>query len=159
MSIINDALKKAEREKQTAQNKPGRILSKIDKMKTDTERYLLRKWPIWVGTGVVCISAVFLAINSFKRPSDSVSPQDTVTNPQNIFHLRKIDPVPLEKSLQRASDFHLSGILYDEEKPLAIINNRIVVEGALIDGARLLDIQADYVKVSLKGKEFSLRVK
>jgi len=57
------------------------------------------------------------------------------------------------------SDFRLSGILYDKQKPLAIINERIVGKGALIKGAKLLEIQPNYVRFSLKGKEFKLKIK
>jgi len=59
----------------------------------------------------------------------------------------------------RASDFHLSGILYDKKEYLAIINKRVLGEGALISGARVLEIQPDRVRFSRNGKEFTLKVK
>jgi hypothetical protein len=42
---------------------------------------------------------------------------------------------------------------------MAIINNRIVEEGALINGAQLLEIQPNYVRLSLKGEELQLKIK
>ena len=141
MSIINDALKKAGKSSPLSRNDPHR-----------------KRWLFWLGTGVVFLLAVFVATSTSKSPTDSVSLQETISetkSSQNAFNLRAID---LERPL-RLSDLRLSGILYDEEKPLAIINSRIVGEGALINGARLLEIQSDQVRFSRKGKEFTLKVK
>jgi hypothetical protein len=74
---------------------------------------------------------------------------------KGVFNLRGID---IESPL-KVSAFRLSGILYDNQKPMAIINNRIVEEGSLINGARLLEIQPNYVRLSLKGEELQLKIK
>lgn len=158
MSIINDALKKAEKNKQPSQDNPSQILSKINKMKAGAERFGFKRWLIWAGTGVVCLLGVFLAINSFKSPTDSVPIQETVSQTglaQNVFHLRKMD---VEAPL-RTSGFRLSGILYDTQRPLAIINQRVVEKGAFIKGAQLLEINPNYVRLSLHGEEFTLKIK
>ncbi len=144
MSIINDALKKA--------NKIG------INIKTDTERFSTKKWLIWTGAGIVCLLGLFLVINSFKESGEYVSLQEMMPETKaskSIFDLRGID---IENPL-KVSDFRLSGILYDNQKPMAIINNRIVEEGALINGAQLLEIQPNYVRLSLKGEELQLKVK
>lgn len=144
MSIINDALKKA--------NKIG------INIKTDTKRFSTKKWLIWTGAGIVCLLGLFLVINSFKESGKYVSLQEMMPETKaskGVFDLRGID---IESPL-RVSDFRLSGILYDSQKPMAIINNRIVEEGALINGARLLEIQPNYVRLSLKGEELQLKIK
>lgn len=144
MSIINDALKKA--------NKTG------INIKTDTERTSTKKWLIWTGAGIVCLLGLFLVINSFKESGEYVSLQEMMPETKaskSVFNLRGID---IESPL-KVSDFRLSGILYDNQKPMAIINNRIVEEGALINGAQLLEIQPNYVRLSLKGEELQLKIK
>lgn len=146
MSIINDALKKA-----------GRIGINI---KTDTKRSSTstKKWLIWTGAGIVCLLGLFLVINSFKESGKYVSLQEMMPETEfskSVFNLRGID---IENPL-RVSGFRLSGILYDNQKPMAIINNRIVEEGALINGAQLLEIQPNYVRLSLKGEELQLKIK
>ncbi len=144
MSIINDALKKA--------NKIG------INIKTDTERCSTKKWLIWTGAGIVCLLGLFLVINSLKESGEYVSLQEMMPETKaskSVFDLRGID---IENPL-KVSDFRLSGILYDNQKPMAIINNRIVEEGTLINGAQLLEIQPDYVRLSLKGEELQLKIK
>ncbi len=144
MSIINDALKKA--------NKVG------INIKTDTKRTSTKKWLIWTGAGIVCLLGLFLVINSFKESGEYVSLQEMMPETKaskSVFDLRGID---IESPL-KASDFRLSGILHDNQKPMAIINNRIVEEGALINGAQLLEIQPNYVRLSLKGEELQLKIK
>lgn len=161
MSIINEALKKVEKDKHISHNRPANILRKVDQVKTEIKRFVLKKWLIWLGTGVICISGILLILNSLKRPVSSVIPapsKETEITPaaiQNIQLFKK----KAERIPTRISDFHLSGILYDSQHSLAIINNRIMAEGTSLYGAKLLKIQPDYVLLSLKGKEFRLKIK
>ncbi len=153
MSVINDALKKAEKEKQISQNRPPQIFNKIDGIKTGT-----RRWFVWAGTGVLCFLGIILLTSSFKQPVDSIVVPE-VASPKEVslpaFQLRKIDvEIPLD-----SSGFRLSGVLYDNQRSLAIINDRVVEEGALINGAKLLEIQLNSVKLSLNGEEFTLKIK
>ncbi len=158
MSIINEALKKAEKNKQSSQNKSAQLLCKLDGLRTDTKRFVLKRWLIFAGAGAVCLLGVLLTINSFKGPADSPPVLETaakIETSQHLFPPKEIDvSIPLNPS-----GFRLSGILYDKQKPLAIINERIVSKGALIKGAKLLEIQPNYVRLSFKGKEFKLKVK
>lgn len=141
MSIINDALKKAEKTSQLSRNNSPK-----------------KRWLFWAAAGVVCLSVVFLATGVFKGPADSVSVEETIAKPElpsSAFKMREIDlKFPL-----KSTDFKLSGILYDEQKPMAIINNRVVEEGALINGAQLLEIQPNFVRLSRRGKKFTLIIK
>ncbi len=159
MSIINEALKKAEKEKQSSRFSSRRILGKLDGLKTDARRSLLRRWVLWTGTGAACLLGFILAAHSFKEPAQSVSVEEAIAAgieaPASIFRPGKTNA---QASLS-PSHFRLKGILYDKEKPLAIINGRIVGENALIDGARLLEIQPHYVRLSFKGEELTLKIK
>lgn len=136
MSIINDALNKAKKQQLPQGNSP-----------------LSRRWLIWISAGALCLAGFFLITNSFKGTSDK---QEALSETQgSVFNIREIDfEMPF-----KTSDFKLTGILYDEQKPMAIINNRVLEEGALINGAELLEIQPNYVMVSYKGKEVKLKVK
>ncbi|MEA3328898.1 MAG: general secretion pathway protein GspB [Candidatus Omnitrophota bacterium] len=53
-------------------------------------------------------------------------------------------------------ELFLSGIMYEDEEPLAFINDRILKEGELIKGAKVMDIKADEVVLRFKEKKFSL---
>ncbi len=149
MSIINDALQKVEKEKQ--------ILKKINQLKTSTKKYVFKRWLVWGASGLFCLLGIIWAVDYFK-PVQRMDLVQEAAVPREInsgvFQLRSIGLDTRSSS----SDFHLSGIVYDQKRPLAIINDRIVVEGALIDSARLLEIQPDYVRLSLEGKEIRLKV-
>jgi len=158
MSIINDALKKAGKNKQFSLNKSPQLLCKLDGLRTDTKRFVLKRWLIFAGAGAVCLLGVLLAINSFKSPVDSPPVLETAAKIKASLHLFPPKETNVTAPLN-LSGFRLSGILYDKQKPLAIINERIVGKGALIKGAKLLEIQPNYVRLSLKGKEFKLKIK
>lgn len=184
MSIINDALKKAEKDRQVSQDKPYQILSKkVDEIKTDVEKLVLKKWLVWTSAGLVCALGIILVVNSLQAPGDKTNLDNLSGNLTGISTLKgtgtltgtseKAQP-PKELKLpgntvysrkenssltRKTSNFNLSGIFYDQQKPLAIINNRIVEKGALIKGAELLEIRPDCVRLSLKGKEFTLKIK
>lgn len=149
MSIINDALNKAGKQQLPQGNSP-QILTEIEK---GSPRPVSRRWLIWISAGVLCLAGLFLITNSFKGTSER---HEVLPETQgSAFNIREVDfEMPF-----KASDFKLTGILYDEQKPMAIINNRVVEEGALINGAELLEIQPNYVMVSYKGKEVKLKVK
>lgn len=176
MSIINDALKKAERNKELLQNKLFQIHRNIDSLKRREKR--LKKWVVAVTVGTASFVMIFFVlnylgviVNPFKSILASNSLDEAIlevesktahfqeTPPEaesseSMLGMRKID---YEAPLQ-LSNFRLSGILYDEQRPLAIINNQVVEEGALINEAELLEIQKGYVKLSLQGKEFRLQL-
>lgn len=165
MSIINDALKRAAKSKKLFQNKPSPILSAINEIKTDTQRFFLRRWLVWAGTGAVCLLGIVFVTTFFKQPDNSVSLSGVASQEVIPKEKQKPQPVAVAPKKNRTffnanyDNFDLSGILYDQQKPLAIINERIVGEGSLINGAKLLRISPNSVKLSLKGKQFSLRVK
>lgn len=149
MSIINDALKKA-KNKQPTQGDAPQILPEIEK---GSPGPVSRRWLIWIGAGALCVAGFFLVMNSFRGRSEH---QTALSEPsRSVFNIREIDfEMPF-----RTSDFRLTGIIYDDENPMAIINNRILEEGALINGAELLEIQPHHVMLSFKGKEIKLKVK
>jgi len=53
---------------------------------------------------------------------------------------------------------HLSGVLWDKTEPLAILNGRPLTVGGEIDGARVVKIGLDDVRVDYRGREYTLSV-
>ena len=141
MSIINDALKKA-----GTKNQPYQLAQPTRK-----------KWPFWMAAGAACLLGMTLAINFFDTSSDFLPVEQASSEvvPESAFQLKEVD---YERTL-KVTDFNLSGILYDNQKPLALINDKIVEEGAFIGEAKLLEIHPDYVRLSLKGEELTLKIK
>lgn len=52
----------------------------------------------------------------------------------------------------------LSGIVFNEKSPMAVINKKMVRTGDTIDGARIISIDRKSVTVEQSGKQFQLRV-
>jgi hypothetical protein len=152
MSIINDALKKAAREKQLFPNKSGQILSEVKSMNKAEHKTLIKRLFIWTGVGLTALLVAILVVNYFTG-FEEVATNSTID--QSVFHLKSIDI----ETAQEISNFHLTGIVYDKQKPYAIINQHIVGEGTLVNGAKLLEIHPDFVKLSIDGKEHKLTIK
>ncbi len=55
-------------------------------------------------------------------------------------------------------DFCVSGIMFDSQEPMAIINDVLVKEGEEIDGANILKITDSKVEFSYKGKIFAKEI-
>lgn len=57
-----------------------------------------------------------------------------------------------------ASDLGLAGILWDKEKPQAIINNEVVSKGGSVGGYSVLEIKKDRVVLSDGSNVFELKL-
>ena len=113
-------------------------------------------------TGVLVIVLVVFLIRAFekgKRPApvkvkEFVADQ-SVKEPGLYTRLEqeikkmdfKRDPFSRQSlsDLEESQDLHLSGILWDEVNPTAIINDEIVAVGSRIQGGRVVDIRKDKV--------------
>ncbi|MHC4154471.1 MAG: thioredoxin fold domain-containing protein [Planctomycetota bacterium] len=56
------------------------------------------------------------------------------------------------------SDLKLSGVLYTEDNPLAVVNTEIVHEGDVIDGARVVEISRRQVEFEKSGRRWIQRL-
>ena len=56
------------------------------------------------------------------------------------------------------SDLKLSGVLYTEDNPLAVVNTEIVHEGDVIDGARVVQISRRQVEFEKSGRRWIQRL-
>ncbi|MHC4625164.1 MAG: thioredoxin family protein [Planctomycetota bacterium] len=56
------------------------------------------------------------------------------------------------------SDLKLSGVLYSEDNPLAVVNTEIVCEGDVIEGARVVEISRRQVEFEKSGRRWIQRL-
>lgn len=154
MSIINDALKKAEKEKKRIAHPQISLTNTMENLKRDTQRFALRKYLFWTSTGVFCLLGVMLLINTNTRiPKKTL--QANITLPLVAVQENTRQTISAADS---PAIFRLSGIIFEKEKPLAIINEAILTEGGFIDGAEVVEIGPDSVKLSFKDRELVLEM-
>ncbi len=62
------------------------------------------------------------------------------------------------KTISHQTYWLLSGIVYSENNPMAIINNKSLFIGEIIDDARIVNISKKNVTLDYKGKKITLTV-
>ncbi|MDD5681557.1 MAG: general secretion pathway protein GspB [Candidatus Omnitrophica bacterium] len=210
MSIITEALKKAEKERDKVINSKE-YLNKILGPKIDMSSYKKEvpdKQPLtftayenvkhassmdWrpsrtlvVSSALIIGTIIFLsAMNVFVitstdvktatsegtvRPAGNFIEAETYTTAmQPDINLIERKPTILDK-MSRAlkggaitdefmSNFTLNGIMYDTDNSWAIINNRMVRTGDVLDGAKIISISPQKVILTFKRETFGLTVK
>jgi hypothetical protein len=72
-----------------------------------------------------------------------------------------IDVAPGRKASRNpgSSEFYLSGIIYGESSPMAVINDNIYEAGDMIGTAKVLDVSGNRVIIEKDGKQIELHVK
>ena len=58
----------------------------------------------------------------------------------------------------RSTAFNVSAILVSETRRVAIVNGRRVIEGDSINGAVVVEINKDALRLNLNGKELTMRL-
>lgn len=66
-------------------------------------------------------------------------------------------PAPRRSASNKAPSWHLSAILVSPDRRLAMVNNRLVGVGGVINGARVKSIQGNVVELEVNGKSMFLR--
>ena len=159
MSIINEALKKAqETNRQQQANAAGRVSepsedillkTKISQLPAAPRRNLKLparvKWfaPVLIAVVIIAIGQVFF--KNFFRTTPSSSPSAA--------------PAPISQNAQDLPALKLNGIVYDNERPYAIVNNKVLSKGDMIDGAKLIEINRESVKFVFNDEEFEISSK
>ena len=114
MSIINDALKKAARQKQISRNQAHQILTGIEKegrQKSGIKRNVSLRRLFWITTAGVSLLLALLAVDFVRSPLPrSYDPQAIPqAKPQDgALEMREINVEPALGFL----DYYLNGILY-----------------------------------------------
>ena len=173
MSIINDALKKAQhsltqtsqRAKPTmAQPTPFQTLDPVFPQQPETARKDNFLWSVTILVGLAllgCVTSIIFLI-SITRQSQLASVKTNVgsslpTNSQQIARtIATASPVP-EKD--KGNTMTLNGIITSPDEQMALINNQILKAGDYIDDKRILSISADQVKIFDSGKVLILTTK
>lgn len=158
MSIISDALKKAQEEKNKNKgsipvvNLP--IKEEGSKKKNDTKTLKI--------LAVVLILAALSALGLVKfgkatAPKKQKHPVSKIeyapTSIQDTAEVTAPAPEPPENIPEEELQLELTGILFDAASPLAIINGSMVRRGDRINDAKIIEIEPQRVKLNYRGKE------
>lgn len=118
------------------------------------------------------LSRPFLKRRRFSPPP---SPQEVPSSPRQMLPVGKIRQLQEERMKEEWGrnpflaigrekgdayllGLSLAGILWDETRPLAIINDVVVGVGDVIEGYFILNISPDTILLEKDGKEYTLRV-
>lgn len=165
MSIISDALKKAQqkeynREKITAKTSRQTVFG----LRTDfrlpaknrtgkTKTSFLITGLLFIVTLVFFMPFISAYVQNFKKLYVNSALSETISQIKNE---KIVIPLPQTVIIPVKKRFTLNGIVYDEKNPLAIINDRIVKPGSLVDDATVMEISTDSVKLNHKGEDLIL---
>lgn len=148
MSIIYDALKKVE--------KSGILKVKADK----EERYSKSKLKIYFFYFLVICFGVFIGnifFSFLSQPKGSLTQQleppaeETLPEPTEEPPLESAPPTSADKEKKLKESLVLSGVFFSQNEGYALINNQIVKEGNLIEGATVKRIGLNEVELEFEG--------
>lgn len=99
--------------------------------------------------------SVAAAASAAEAPVEAVYGGEGQRNP---FAAPSQGPAPVDAKEEIANlTFSLEGLIWESDRPQAIINGKIVEPGADVQGAEVLDIDKKGVKMRYKGQVFILR--
>lgn len=149
MSIILEALKKAEREGLT-RNKKKEILEKNDSLFTNPlnrpKRYLHR---YLLGLGLFIPLGLFFGWLFHNNRQSGISGLNghEISRPGEIYYTKTGRPI-----------LRVAGIVWDEEEPIALVNGEFLKKGDEVFGTKVEDIQPDEVTFLYREEEFTIAV-
>ncbi|MEJ2745576.1 MAG: hypothetical protein P8123_07835 [bacterium] len=154
MSTILKALKKAE-EGMARNTLPGKILTP-DAVRPFDDMRARKRVVILLSLLAVIGGLAYYYMGSHERRATAAANNAA----------RPTLPVPTTAPVKEASKrkesapppLRLSGVLWDESKPLAILNGKPLTVGEEIGGAKVIRINPDGVKVRYNGMEYALKV-
>ena len=97
-----------------------------------------------------------------KKAGKGIEPEDLISEQFIYDRQGKRDPfIPLEEAEEgsKLAWLSLEGILWKQKNALAIINDRIVAEGDIIQGSEVIDIKKDGVTLRYGEEETFLKLK
>ena len=175
MSTINEALKKVEKKREPVTTTRPFYQESAPQPQINvthiTQQHKVSYPLIATLVVVVFIAGIFITrwtMGSSQAPvvirSSQSVPEQTAqadTEPVEKTQAPSFAPstFPMMRNMMGELNFKLSGIIFSEDDPSAIINNEIVKQGDTINGAIVQCIEKDCVKLSYQGKELTVRVK
>lgn len=167
MSIVNEALKKAQDQKANLANKDldkdaiePKPISEIETRPkiTPTRAKEAKKFIFF--TIIAIIGGIIFLKNSSYLLHKKIPLNSNISTPsQEIPNSVPIVSAPKSSEGSFLPTFTLNGIVYDEVRPYAIVNNKVLLKGDLIEGAKLVEINRDSVKLIFNDKEIELTAK
>ncbi|GEM_PF-4114655 len=169
MSIIHEALKKAAQIKKdsgfaqadgsTGPKEPDAniapISSQTPKAQVKNFNLIVRAVPFVFAAGLIAVAALLIYnYRNLKGPEGSPAAQQTPSEPAAPVTLKGI--LPKETP---ANEYVLSGIVYEDKEPMAVINDKIYFIGDDINGAQVVEITYNRVLLKKSGKLTELKVK
>ena len=182
MSIINEALKKAVREKEASfSSEEKEVVRRNIAIEFEKKKSKMNWGPVFVLLVLVLITGPIVApVFSTPFKSNSASTDTLHSVGQNISAssemasaeapttgTRKaqfgIEEAPMfgniqAQALSRFPQLSLSGIVYSPQESYCIINDKIVKVGDFVRGAQLVSVTQNEVKLDYQGKEVVLSV-
>jgi len=168
VSIINEALKKAVREKEAGHSSGDReTVRRNIELEFQHKKSRFNWGPIFILLVIVLISGPIVAPIFSTWTKGGVDhtggAKALASNPKaNQKAQFAIEESPLFGSappaviLSKTPNFILSGIVYSPKESYCIINNEIVKVGDRIQGAKLLSVSQNSVRLDYRGKETAL---
>lgn len=155
MSTILKALKKAE-DGMARNTLPGKILAPDAAGPPKGMRIPLR------GRAVILLSslAVIAGVAYYMRPHERGAVVTKNDSARPASSTPTAAPVGKARGGEKGAlpPLHLSGVLWDEAKPFAILNGKPLTVGGEIEGAQVVKIDMDGVKVRYNEREYTLVV-
>jgi len=156
MSIIHDALKKAEKTIDSNSKEEVSPYSEEKKIKSNPKVYLLYFLVICLG---LFIGNIFFGLlTNTKKPSAKHLPPAPVQKApeKNLPEPSPVIPPAPEAKTHPKGNFVLSGVFFSQEEGFALINNRIVKVGDEIRGAVVKEIKLNEVELEVEGNRVRL---
>lgn len=181
MSIITEALKKAQEKRPEVSSRPAPSPEKPIPKNLTRENVPVRvtrpaNLP-YILTGVILAAFILVllvvAISGHKpapndiavpvpAPIEQAKPRQTVpeaVSPAKNMFSSFYHAAPAAEQPKRKPGPELSGIMYTPTRPQAVINGQTVYQGESVDGYTVVKIYPDCVKLTLNGVETEIKLK
>jgi len=157
MSIVSDALKKAQKEKSQAiptgtTARPNQVPDKPSGPKINTKLLGLL-----VLVFIFVLGRLFFIMHEPQKSPVSASPVQPSPMQSPVAPVSTAPP--RTDSTDPETQFQLTGIIFDAVSPMAVINNRILNVGEMIGEAKLVKIEPNLVRLDYKGKGLILNLR
>lgn len=176
MSIITEAVKKAQREKESNPLASQEIIRKSVEVEFLKRKQGLNWGPVFVLLVLLLITAPIVAplfSSPFKKTYQTQSPAVSLASPNRALEPPRVSPkaqfaveeAPLPKMIEppSASSFTarpnllLTGLVYaSDADSYCIINDKIVKVGQEVNGAKVISVRADKVTLNYNGEIIEL---
>ncbi len=167
MSIISEALKKAQQEKNKDVGSIPTVNLPLKGPKTNEQNDNRMLKPLIIILALTVLAGFyFLVLPKLNKPRVlgeqkhiAKKANKTKTIQKEVIQTSKPATKPqtrVQTPVKEEAQFELSGILFDGESSMAIINGSMVRKGTRVGKAEVTTIEPQQVKLNLQGKEIIL---